>query len=168
MKQILFVCTGNIFRSMIAEYTLRAALAGRSDIQVGSAGIVAMPQEMREEVRSRLLEKGIDPSAHIQRRVTAELLKSADLVIAMGFDHQAALRATFGYHVPLFNEVCNGQTVAVLDIHEAIIDWQNDSEAVRRHIVSVVDHIADGVPNLAKDLDRLLSSSRPRKIDLTP
>jgi protein-tyrosine phosphatase len=50
MPSILFVCTGNIFRSMTAEYALKAMLDPRSPIRVSSAGTVALPQAMHPDV----------------------------------------------------------------------------------------------------------------------
>ena len=54
MTSILFVCTGNIFRSMTAEYALRARLSAQSSIRVSSAGIQARPQEMHPDIRTFL------------------------------------------------------------------------------------------------------------------
>jgi protein-tyrosine phosphatase len=50
MPSILFVCTGDIFRSMIGEYALKAILDPRSPIRVSSAGTVALPQAMHPDV----------------------------------------------------------------------------------------------------------------------
>jgi protein-tyrosine phosphatase len=38
MADVLFVCTGNIFRSLTAEYVLRRELGPNSRIVVASAG----------------------------------------------------------------------------------------------------------------------------------
>jgi hypothetical protein len=74
MPSILFVCTGNIFRSMTAEYALKARLAPRSPIRVSSAATLAMPQEMHPDIRACLVQRGMEPSRHHQRKVPAELL----------------------------------------------------------------------------------------------
>jgi protein-tyrosine phosphatase len=100
MPSILFVCTGNIFRSMTAEYALKARLDPCSLIRVSSAGTVAIPQQMHPDVRAYRMQRGLDPSLHQQRRVSAELLRASDLVIAMSTDHQAVLLETFEYRVP--------------------------------------------------------------------
>src|SRR6186997_860063 len=39
VKHVLFVCTGNICRSPMAEGLFRAALKGRKDVEVASAGV---------------------------------------------------------------------------------------------------------------------------------
>jgi protein-tyrosine phosphatase len=107
MPSILFVCTGNIFRSLTAEYALKARLGAGSPIRASSAGAVALPQDMHPDVRAYLMQRGMDPSQHRQRKVSAELLQASDLVIAMSTDHQTFLFDAFQYHAPLFNEVCH-------------------------------------------------------------
>lgn len=148
MASILFICTGNIFRSMVAEYALKARLGSDSGYVIGSAGIEAKPQLVHPVIRARLLEKGIDVSRHVQRKLTRELLEEADLAVAMGLDHQGFVRRHFNRDVPLFNEVCHHKVEPVLDLHEAIPDWQNDHEAARRYALSVIDHIWHSIPAL--------------------
>ena len=94
---MLFVCTGNIFRSMTAEYALKAWLDPQSPIRVGSAGTVALPQDMHPDVRGYLVQRGMDPSHHQQRKVSAEILSASELVTAMSTDHQAFLVDTFQF-----------------------------------------------------------------------
>src|SRR5262245_13883694 len=101
MPSILFVCTGNIFRSMTAEYALKARLAPRSPLRVGSAGTLAIPQEMHPDIRAYLVQREMDPSQHRQRKVSMELLRATDLAIAMSTDHQSFLFETFQYRAPL-------------------------------------------------------------------
>jgi len=50
---------------------------------------------MHPDVRAYLVQRGVDPSPHQQRRVSAALLSASDLVIAMSTDHQAFLVDTF-------------------------------------------------------------------------
>ena len=58
MTSILFVCSGNIFRSLVAEYALKAQLGSRVGYLIGSAGIEALPQEIHPVVLAGLREKG--------------------------------------------------------------------------------------------------------------
>lgn len=46
VKSILFVCTGNIFRSLTAEYALKQYLGPQGMDCVGSAGSEAQPQSI--------------------------------------------------------------------------------------------------------------------------
>jgi protein-tyrosine phosphatase len=152
MPSILFVCTGNIFRSMTAEYALRARLDPASSLRVSSAGTVALPQDMHPDVRAYLIQRGMDPSHHRQRKVSAELLHASDLVIAMSTDHQAYLFDTFQYRAPLFNEVCHGRSEPLLDIWEAVPTWETDLDAARHHAFQVMESIWTSIPCLLQHL----------------
>lgn len=146
VKSILFICTGNLFRSPVAEYALKARLGQESDYVVGSAGIEALPQAMPLLIHDRLCEKGADPSMHVQRKLTRELLDRADLAVAMSLDHRDFIRRHFGREVLLFNQVCYQQEEPVLDIHEAIPDWQNNMQVARTYALSVIDYIWAAMP----------------------
>ena len=50
---------------------------------------------MVEIVRQGLNARGIDPSGHVQRRLTPELFNGANLVVAMGLDHVAFIEETY-------------------------------------------------------------------------
>ena len=158
MKSILFVCTGNIFRSMTAEYALKAALGIESAYVVSSAGTEAKPQEMVHYVRARLHQRGLDPAKHQQRRVTTEMLNEADLVVAMGLDHRAYLKDQFGREVWLFNQICFGKEEPVLDIWEALPNWPPAPEAQAAYGISVVDYICDSMPYFSQNVERYLFS----------
>jgi protein-tyrosine phosphatase len=160
MPSILFVCTGNIFRSMTAEYALKAMLDPDSPIRVISAGTVAIPQEMHPDVRAYLVQRGVDPSQHQQRRVSAELLHATDLVIAMSTHHQAFLVDTFQYRATLFNDVCHGKPEPLLDIWEAIPTWETDLAAARHYAFQVMEYIWASIPCLLQNLGAYLTVER--------
>lgn len=156
MASILFVCTGNVFRSVVAEYAVKARLGPGSRLLVGSAGIEAKPQALHPMIADYLCAKGADPSGHVPRRLTRELLEGADLAIAMGLDHRAFIREQFGRDVPLFNQVCFDREEPVLDVHEAMPDWASNMDAVRTYVRSVVDHIWEAAPALLARLPERL------------
>lgn len=146
MKSILFICTGNVFRSVTAEYALKARLGPEMRMIVGSAGIVAKPQSLHPMIVDYLRAKGADPSAHVQRKLTRELLEHVDLAVAMGIDHREFIKEQFGREVPLFNQVCFAREEPVLDLHEVMPDWASDMDAASVYVQSVVDHIWDAAP----------------------
>ena len=64
MHKILFVCSGNIFRSMSAEYVCKKFLVGNrvTLYDVSSAGITARPQLPLPATTEALTSFGIDCS----------------------------------------------------------------------------------------------------------
>jgi protein-tyrosine phosphatase len=86
MKNLLFVCAGNICRSPVAEYVVRSELArAGADVVVASAGTgpwhVGKPADTRAQ--SSAAGHGYDLSAHRARQVQREDLARYDLVLAM-------------------------------------------------------------------------------------
>lgn len=153
---ILFVCTGNVFRSMVAEHAMRAQLGSESSFLVGSAGIEAKPQTIHPVILTRLMQKGGDPSSHLQRLLTQEMVERTNLIIAMGRNHRDFIQRNFGRTVPLFNEVSFGTDLPILDLHEAMPDWEQNLRGARDYIESVIDHIWDAVPLLVTRLPHYL------------
>jgi protein-tyrosine phosphatase len=145
---------------MTAEYALKARLDPSSRVRVSSAGTVAILQAMHPDVRAYLVQRGVDPSQHRQRRVSAELLHATDLVIAMSTDHQAYLFDTFQYRAPLFNDVCHGRSEPLLDVCEAIPTWETDLDAARRYAFEVMEYIWESIPCLLQNLSTYLSVER--------
>ena len=162
-RSILFVCTGNVFRSMAAEYALRAQLDRHSSYRIESAGIEAKTKSIHPVISNRLIQKGTNPSAHIPRLLTKKLVEQNDLIIAMGIGHREFIHKQFGLHVPLFNEVSLGEDTPILDLHEALPDWERDIDEARAYVESVIDHIWESVPALLARLPHFQGSRRPVK-----
>jgi protein-tyrosine phosphatase len=152
MKEIIFVCTGNIFRSMIAEKALRHIAGSTSPFRFSSAGTEANAQEMVDLVRDGLWTRGIDPTGHSQRKLTPALFNAADLVIAIGFDHASFIQEHYRAEVPLFNEVAHGRREAILDTWEAVPDYAENSTDRDAHIHQVLEHICSSAAPLLANI----------------
>lgn len=160
MTSILFICSGNIFRSMVAEYALKALLGPSAPYIVGSAGIEALPATMHPLIVDRLLTKDSDPSKHMQRKLSQKLLSEATLPVAMGLNHREFIRQNFNRDVLLFNEICFQKREPILDLHEALPDWQLNLDASREYVISVVEYIWKYDAHLSRDTSGARRHSR--------
>ena len=104
---ILFVCTGNTCRSPMAEALCKVLLAKRLGCEpddliargyvVLSAGVGAMNgMPAASHAIDVVKEHGGSLDEHASRKVSADLLKGADLVLAMTSDHLDTLRELSG------------------------------------------------------------------------
>jgi protein-tyrosine phosphatase len=88
---VLFVCSGNVSRSFLAETLLRheTDLRGRKDVSVSSAGVRAFPGSPADPQMVRYLETlGITVSPHAARQVAEEDVERADLIVVMEKEHE--------------------------------------------------------------------------------
>jgi RpiB/LacA/LacB family sugar-phosphate isomerase len=88
MKTVLFVCTGNVCRSPMAEALFRRATRGRGEFRALSAGLGAMnDQPPTPHSVAAMRELGMDISTQRSRAVTAELVRQADYIFGMTHSH---------------------------------------------------------------------------------
>jgi RpiB/LacA/LacB family sugar-phosphate isomerase len=88
MKTILFVCTGNVCRSPMAEGIFRSAVQGRGSFRVVSAGLGAMEgQPPSAHAVEAVKELGIDIAGQRSRMLTPELVAQADYIFGMTHSH---------------------------------------------------------------------------------
>jgi RpiB/LacA/LacB family sugar-phosphate isomerase len=88
MKTILFLCTGNVCRSPMAEGLFRHAVKGRGEFRILSAGLGAIDGEppTHHSVQA-MKEIGLDISKQRSSALTAEMVRSADLILGMTHSH---------------------------------------------------------------------------------
>ncbi len=92
--RLLFVCTGNTCRSPIAERLARAALAPAElfGLEIGSEGTRAVAGRPMEKRAARVIRRaGADPEGFRTRRLTADLVAGADLILTATRGHRAAV-----------------------------------------------------------------------------
>jgi len=96
VKNVLFVCTGNICRSPIAEGLFRRLIGNRRDIEVASAGVHAVRGQPPSLYAVQVCaEEGTDISGLRSRPLTAALVDQATHIFAMTGAHLETIQAVF-------------------------------------------------------------------------
>lgn len=131
--KILFVCTGNAYRSPLAEALLKKL---RPDIEVDSAGLqVAIP--VSTEVKSFL--KKLDAAQYLKRyseSLDEKDLRAYDLIVAMELKHEnAVLRKC---------SECAGKIV-VWNVEDPYFEEREDAERIYGEIQMKVKDLAASV-----------------------
>ena len=91
-KLVVFVCTGNICRSPMAEFIFRRHLASRPDWATCSAGVMAgygIPAS-RYAVKA-VKELAIDLRPHRSQPMSGELVDDAAIIVVMTAGHREEL-----------------------------------------------------------------------------
>ncbi|OBY72555.1 low molecular weight protein-tyrosine-phosphatase [Acinetobacter gyllenbergii] len=95
IKTILVVCVGNICRSPMAEYLLKQQ---HPELQIESAGISGLIGHAADDKAQLCMQRlNIDMSLHIAKRLNAELLKQADLILVMSNNQQKHIEQTWPF-----------------------------------------------------------------------
>lgn len=122
MVSVLFICTGNQYRSPIAaavflEQLIRDGLAAQW--RVGSAGTwTSSGRQAPQDALALARSFGISIDGHITRMLYAGMLEDADLVLVMEKGHQESIQYEFpfaGGKVHLLSQVLEGNAYDIPD-----------------------------------------------------
>lgn len=89
---VVFLCTGNAARSVMAGAALSARLPALSVATAGT--LVVEGQPMSGRTRAALESVGLEPPLHRSRQVSGEELEAATLVVGLAPEHVAWVRRT--------------------------------------------------------------------------
>jgi protein-tyrosine phosphatase len=89
IKTVLVVCVGNICRSPLGERLLKLHAP---HLDVSSAGIGALVGKPADDTASQIAAaQGVSLDGHVARQFSADLGKSADLILVMEAGHKAQI-----------------------------------------------------------------------------
>jgi len=96
MKNVVFICTGNVCRSPMAEGFYRQLAESDESIVVGSAGISAFDGQAASRHSIEVMkQEGIDISGHGSRMLTPEIVDRATHIFGMTRGHRDAVQIMF-------------------------------------------------------------------------
>ena len=146
--KIIFICTGNIFRSMSAEYLLKKHLKDNNDnsIEVSSAGTAVIPLGLYKNTKDRLSFYNLDVSKHKQTQVTKEILLGKDFIICMTKKHMQYIM-DLGFRPLLFNKIAYNDDYDLLDDIEYASKFGHVPDQ-KEFIYHTIDYINDAISKI--------------------
>src|SRR5690348_15638765 len=151
MKTVLFICTGNVCRSPMAEGLFRQAVEGRGEYRVLSAGLGALEgQPPSPYAVQAVKELGINISGQRSRMLTPDLVQAADYIFGMTHSHIDTVIMLY----PLAAE----KTFLLREFDETLDQFEKDiSDPIGGSYeiyLTCRDQIEQGIPSLLRFMEQ--------------
>jgi glycine hydroxymethyltransferase len=156
MKDIVFICTGNVCRSPMAEGFYRQMTESDGSIRIGSAGISAFDGQLASDHSVTVMsDEGIDISDHVSRMLTPEIVDRASHIFAMTRSHRDAVQMMFPASrekVFVMREFLVGADADFdLDVSDPIGGSLDEYMRTRNLIKEALDSVSEFVTQTAND-----------------
>jgi protein-tyrosine phosphatase len=157
-SRVLFVSTGNVCRSPLAERCLRAQTG--EELRVGSAALLSTAgRESPDLAVAAAAHHGIDLSAHRSLALTREQVENSDLVFLMAVRDYHAFRNRFGdmlWKAYLLKPLL-GRASATPNGFEIEDPYGKDEKTFER----VSSEVTEAVEELVRAIDRVELKTQP-------
>jgi protein-tyrosine-phosphatase len=153
MVNVLFICTGNLCRSPSAAWLFKQRVQefGPKAVTVESAGTRATSSPTPRYLQEEGAQYGLDLSTHQPRRMDAEMISRAHLIVGMAREHvrEIVLADTpaFSRTFTLREIVRKGQEKGSRSEDEPIGEWLERLSLGRRHMDLIGDSATDDTPD---------------------
>ncbi len=166
MKTILFVCTGNVCRSPMAEGLMKDLLGGRTDILVLSAGVSA-PKGAPASQNSvlALSELGINLNSFRSQPVTEELLEQCTHVFTMTRDHRRIIDLLFPEHgekIRLLGEFTGNGGDVPDPIGQGLATYKRCRDVIKSALEQILDFVDQSTTNMPTAANSALAKTDPQ------
>ncbi|MFP4460021.1 MAG: hypothetical protein ACLFSQ_10590 [Candidatus Zixiibacteriota bacterium] len=154
-SKILFVCSGNICRSPLAEgllkyYIINSDILNENDFKISSAGTLDIGQmPVSEKSATVASEYGAEINAHISKHIDRESAEEAEKIIVMSKKHKDYIENAFPSSAGKIEFLSNfGNPSSNKNIPDPIGE---DLDYYRKIGKIIEDHIRHLVSNLEKE-----------------
>ncbi|MGY3717438.1 DUF2785 domain-containing protein [Sutcliffiella cohnii] len=162
---ILFVCTDNFTRSVVAEFCLKHYIKENNidSIKVASAGVRANSDTSKYSSIhfDRMKELNIDTSSFKRTPFKHEFFEHYDFIIAMGIEHKKYLEETYGKKIHLFNEILLGEETSL------VVPPPDKDGKYLLEINKMVDTLHEAMPLFVVKLKELQVKRKLKSIDFS-
>ncbi len=155
MKRVLFVCTGNICRSPMAEGLFRDLVKKHSDYEIQSAGIGAIhgqpPSPYAVDV---MKEIGVDIQAQRSQPLTPELVRDSDAIFVMTYSHLDTMLMIFpesSEKIFLMRHFEENVPASQREVYDPIGQTREVYRATREQIKNTLPQILHHIQNLGQE-----------------
>ena len=165
---ILFVCTGNICRSPLAEYYARHIFKERKlPFRTASAGFIPVTSAISAHSFSVLNNEGIHAAEHHSQHINEELIRKSWLILTMEKDHRDLIAKAYPatkHKVYTLSNFCGSEGDVEDPFRQDMEKYVNTYQMIKQY----VDILADKLTLRTRKLISIyeLAKLKPENIEL--